>query len=86
MGSLVGRNIGFGKEYFSPVGKGINKNVENKGHNCNLCKNTKIFPQIGNVCIGDKRKGKIIDADNKICEEYEFGGFIELRESIYRLR
>lgn len=51
-------------------------------HNCNLCKKTKVFCEIGNVCFGERYRGKIIDKDDTICDEYEFGGFIELSEGI----
>ena len=41
--------------------------------------------EIGNVCVGEKHKGKVIKYDDAICDEYEFGGFIELSENIQKL-
>lgn len=60
--------------------------MRNKGNNCDLCKNTRILPKIGKICVGKKFCGKVIDDDNNtICEEYEFGGFIELAEGIKKI-
>lgn len=59
--------------------------MNEKGNNCNLCKNTMIFPRIGKICFGKKYRGKIIDDNDKICEEYEFGGFIELAEGLKKI-
>lgn len=59
--------------------------MSEKVHNCNLCKNTKLFSKIGNVCFGKKHRGKIISEDDAICEEYEFGGFIELSEKLKKI-
>lgn len=54
-------------------------------HNCNLCKHAKIFPKIGNICYGKKYRGKVIEKDDTICEEYEFGGFVELSEKLSKI-
>lgn len=56
--------------------------MNGKEHNCNLCKNAKAFLKVGNVCFGKKFRGKIIDENDTVCEEYEFGGFIDLAKSI----
>lgn len=64
----------------------VKGNMPPKGHNCNLCKNKTYISRIGNVCTGEKFRGKPIEKDDTVCDEYEFGGFIELEESIYRLR
>lgn len=60
----------------------MNKN----GNNCNLCKSAKYIPHYGNICIGEKCRGRIIDNNDTICDEYEFGGFIELEERIKNLQ
>lgn len=60
--------------------------MNGKCHNCNLCKKSKLFPKIGNVCLGEKYRGKIIEDNDKICEEYEFGGFIELAEGLKKIQ
>lgn len=52
------------------------------GHNCNLCKKKTIIPQIGVICFGEKFRGKNIEKNNEICEEYEFGGFIDLAKEV----
>lgn len=64
--------------------------MSEKGHNCNLCKNAKCFGKLGTVCFGVKYRGKIIKKyddikDDKVCDEYDFGGFIELSENIQKL-
>lgn len=87
MDSLAVRSTDFGKGYFLLAGKRMDHNMKNKGHNCNLCKKTKYLSAIGsNVCTGEKCRGKVIKRDNSICDEYEFGGFIELQGKIYELR
>lgn len=58
--------------------------MEHKGHNCNLCKNTTLL-KIGKICIGKKFEGKIIEKDDKICDEYEFGGFIDLSQKLTQI-
>lgn len=59
----------------------------NKGHNCNLCKNAKYFSGLGNICLGKKHRGKVVElnVNNVICNEYEFGGFIELAKAIKKI-
>lgn len=52
------------------------------GHNCNLCKKTTMISRIGAICLDGKFRGKPIKHDDTICEEYEFGGFIELTKGI----
>lgn len=59
--------------------------MSDKGHNCNLCKNKIYISQIGNVCFGEKFRGKIIENNDKICDEYKFGGFIDLAEKIAKI-
>lgn len=59
--------------------------MDSKGHNCNLCKNKIYLSQIGNVCTGEKYRGKIIEKDDNVCDEYEFGGFISLAENISKI-
>lgn len=65
--------------------EGRDSRMNEKGHNCNLCKKSELFPQIGNVCLGEKCRGKIIEDNDTICEEYEFGGFIELAERLKKI-
>ncbi len=55
------------------------------GHNCNLCKKTTIIPLVGAICFGERFRGKPIERDNAICDEYEFGGFIELAKGILNI-
>lgn len=55
------------------------------GHNCNLCKKSYQHAQLGNICVDKNNFGKDISVDNKICGEYEFGGFILLAENIQKI-
>ena len=54
-------------------------------YNCNMCKNAKMCLPVGNICLGEKFRGKVIKYDDTICDEFEFGGFIELSESIKKI-
>lgn len=51
-------------------------------HNCNLCKKATMISRIGAICLGEKFRGKPIKHDDTICEEYEFGGFIDLAKEV----
>lgn len=59
--------------------------VNSERYNCNMCVKAKMCLPIGNVCFGEKFRGKVIKYDDTICNEFEFGGFIELSESIQKI-
>lgn len=59
--------------------------MENR-HNCNLCKKTTIITQIGAICLGNKYRGKVIEEDDAICDEYEFGDLSNFQKRFLKLR